>query len=150
MIDATTDTPAKVPMSYWIIAVLSLIWNLFGAYDYVMTRMRDVEYLKMAGDPQVILGWVNSMPMVAQVAWPVGVWGSVLGSLLLLIRSRHAALAFAVSLIGAAVSFGIQMTSAIPAELDTTANKVMPLVILVLILAQWWWARRCADQRQLR
>lgn len=149
MNDATA-APAKVTVSYWIIAALSLIWNLFGAYDYVMTRMRDVEYLKMAGDPQVVLGWIDSMPMLAQIGWPVGVWGSVLGSVLLLVRSRRAALAFAVSLVGALVSFGIQMTNTIPAELDTTANKVMPLVILALIVVQWWWSRRCAANGLLR
>lgn len=148
----TTAAPDRVPVLYWIIAGLSLIWNLFGAYDYVMTRIGNVAYLDSAtqGHGEIALQWVASLPMLAQVGWPVGVWGSVLGSVLLLIRSRHAALAFIASLAGAAASFAVQLTSAVPAELDTNANKVMPIVILAVVVAQWWWSRRCADQGLLR
>ena len=141
---------ARVPTSFWVISLLSLLWNLFGATDYVMTRTRNLDWLAQAGDPQVLLGWIDSFPLWAQIAWPVGVWGSVLGSVLLLLRSRHAVTAFLASLAGAVVSFGYQFASATPPELDTTANKVMPLVILAIILALWQFARRSQAKGILR
>lgn len=136
-----------VPVTYWIVVIVSLLWNAFGGYDYLMTRMRNEEWLKNSGDPQVMLGWIDSFPLWVQVLWPVGVWFSVLGSLLLLIRSRHAPLAFMISLVGAIGSLGYQLlASNVPPELATTANKVIPLVILALIVFFWWYARRALSR----
>lgn len=41
--------------------------------------------------------------MWMETAWAIGVWGAFLGALLLLARSRHAAAAFALSLLGLAM-----------------------------------------------
>ena len=151
MNEATAPVGAtKVPVGFWVIAGLSLLWNAFGACDYVMTRMRNTEWLSQAGDPKVLLAWIDSFPIWAQIAWPIGVWGSVLGSVLLLLRSRHAATAFIVSLAGAVVSFSYQFASATPASLDTTANKLIPLMILVIIAALWLYAKRCAEKGILK
>jgi len=150
MTDAVSAKGGKVPISFWIVAGISLLWNLFGGVDYIMTRTRNIEYLKNAGDPAVLLSWIDSFPIWAQVLWPVGVWGSVLGSVLLLLRSRHAATAFLVSLLGAIGSFSYQFMSDTPAALDTTANKVMPIVILVVIVAFWWFSKRAIAKAILR
>ena len=66
----------KAPNSFWIVAGLSMAWNALGAVDYVMTRMRNTEYLKNAGDPEVLLHWIDGYPLWAQIAWPVGCDGS--------------------------------------------------------------------------
>lgn len=142
---------AKVPMSFWIISGLSLLWNCFGGFDYTMTRMRNADYIASAGmNPQDVFAWVDSFPLIAQIAWGLGVWGSVAGSLLLLMRSRHAVTAFIVSLLGAVVSFTYQYTLPAPASLDTTMNKVMPLVIIGVVVFLWWFARRARTQGILR
>lgn len=124
---------AKPPPSFWVIAVMSLIWSAFGAFDYTMTRLRDTEYLSAAGNPQVILGWIDGFPLWAQAAWGLGVWGSVAGSVLMLLLSRHAVPAFALSLVGALLSSGYQFTHAVPPELDTSAGKVMPVLIILIV-----------------
>ncbi len=143
-------TRAGAAWHFWLIAALSLLWNGFGGYDYVMTRQRNLDYLGQMGNAQDLLAWIDSFPLWAQVLWPLGVWSSVLGSVLLLLRSRHAVAAFAISLVGAVASFVGQLLIEAPASLDTTANKVMPVVIVVLILGQWWYARRVRGQGILR
>ena len=141
---------AKAAWHFWLIAALSLLWNGFGGYDYVMTRQRNLDYLGQMGSAQDLLAWIDGFPMWVQVLWPVGIWASVLGSVLLLARSRHAVAAFVVSLVGAIGSFAGQLLDAPSASLDTTANAVMPVVIVVLIVAQWWYARRVRAQGILR
>lgn len=133
---------AQAPWHFWLISGLSLLWNAFGGYDYTMTRQRNLDYLNQMGGAQDILAWIDSFPMWVQVLWPIGVWASVLGSILLLLRSRHAVPAFAISLVGAVASFIGQALVATPASLDTAANKVLPLVIVAVIVALWWYARR--------
>ena len=142
--DDLGSTATRTPWHLWAVGALSLLWNRFGGYDYVMTRMGNMAYLDAVtgGNGRVALDWVERMPMLAQVLWPLGVWASVLGSVLLLLRSRHAAAAFAVSLLGAAGSFAMQFSSQIPPELDNIAGRVMPLVIVALVALQWWYARR--------
>ena len=76
--------------------------------------------------------------------------GSVAGSILLLLRSRHAVTAFVISLVGAVLSFIYQMTIDLPPAMDSTMNKVMPLVIVGAIVLQWWYARRMRAAGVLR
>lgn len=140
----------KTPVSYWIITLIFLIWNAFGGYDYLMTRTRNIEYLKAMGDPQALLRWIDSFPLWVQICWPVGVWSSILGSLLMLFRSRHAVSAFAVSFVAALASLGYQLGSETPAALNTTANRIMPLVILAIILFLLAYCRRMAGKGVLR
>lgn len=133
---------AKAPTHLWIVGILSLIWNCFGGYDYTMTRTRNLDYLASMGvDPNVVLNYIDAMPMYAQVGWGLGVWGGLLGSILLLMRSRFAVHAFALSLIGAVVSLGSQYLGPTPpAEMSTGASKYMPLVIIALAAVQLWYA----------
>lgn len=134
---------ARTPVHLWIVGILSLLWNCFGAYDYTMTRMRNMDYLAQMGDPKVILNWVDSLPFYAQIGWGLGVWSALLGSVFLLMRSRYALYAFAVSLVGMALSFGGQYFGPpLPAEMNTGAMKYMPFVIVIIGLAQAWYAWR--------
>jgi hypothetical protein len=142
---------AKAPMSFWIVAVLSLVWNGFGATDYTMTRLRNEAWLAASGaNPADMLAYIDKFPLLADIGWGLGVWGSFAGSLLLLARSRHAVAAFVVSLVGAVVSFGYQLTTTPPAGFDTPMNKAMPFVILAIVALLWWFARRSLAKGILR
>ena len=145
-----TALPSATPKHLWLVGILSLLWNGFGAYDYVMTEMGDLAYFEMMGMGQAELSFFASLPAWSVALWAIGVWGSVAGSILLLLRSRHAVTAFAVSLVGAVLSFIYQATLDLPPAMDTTMNKVMPLVILGAIVVQWWYARRMRAAGVLR
>jgi hypothetical protein len=96
------DAAISPPRHFWPVAVLSLLWNLFGGYDYLMTNMRDPGYV--AHIPPGAIDALDAIPTWASAAWTIGVWGAVLGSVLLLARSRFAVHAFAASLAGLAAS----------------------------------------------
>jgi len=149
MNEAIADAPtaSKAPMHLWVVGILSLLWNAFGGYDYTMTQMRDPGYLGMMSEQMGMSvaemnAFFDSFPTWASGLWAIGVWGSVAGSVLLLMRSRHAVTAFLISLVGAVLSFIYQMTLDLPPEMDSGMNKVMPLVIVGAIVLQWWYARR--------
>lgn len=132
----------KAPVSFWIVAGLSLLWNGFGGYDYIMSQTRNEAWLSQMGDYEEIVAWLDAFPLWAHVGYGFGVWGSVVGSILLLMRSRHAATAFLVSLAGAAVSFSAQLINKVPPSLESGVGKLMPFVILAVIAFLWWYARR--------
>ena len=141
-------TRAKVPGHFWPVAGLSLLWNAYGGYDYTMTKLHDPGYLKMF--PPEMIEWIDKMPVWATAMWAIGVWASLLGSVLLLLRSRHAAITFLVSLVAAAISFAYQHASSLPPSLDTGNNWMMTVVILGAIVLFWWYSRRMQASGVLR
>ena len=140
-----TVAESRTPMHLWIVGVVSLLWNSFGAYDYTMTRMRDADYIAsmMPGvDPNAIFAWVDSFPLWAQTAWALGVWGSFVGSILLLLRNRWAVWSFGISLLGAVLSFGYQLGGANPMPGDPgTMGTIMPIVIILIVIALFAYSR---------
>ena len=144
------ETTAKTPVHLWVVGIVSLLWNCFGAYDYTMSHIGGLEYFESMGLDAEAFAWFNALPTWSVAAWAVGVWGSVLGSILLLLRSRHAATAFLVSLIGAAISFAYQFSSERPASLEGGMATIMPIVILIAVVAQWYYALRMTAAGVLR
>lgn len=141
------ETPVtSVPKSLYVVGFLGLLWNGFGAYDYLMTRMRDTDYLQsmMPGvDPNAVLAWVDGFPVWAQFGWGLGVWAGVAGSILLLIRHRWAVQTLLASLAGAVLGLGYQIVSAPPMPgADGVMFEVMPFVIILVALALFVYARR--------
>lgn len=148
------ETSRPAGALFWFVAVISLLWNGFGGYDYLMSKLRNMDYLtSVAGDralAEQMLAMLDAMPIWAHALWGLGVWSSILGSVLLLMRSRHAVPVFMLSLVSAALSFAYQFTLTMPPGLDTTGMKIMPLFILGAIVLQWWWARRKVADGTLR
>ncbi len=138
----------KAPWHLWLVGILSLLWNAFGCYDYTMTQLRDRAYIEATMAPMGLtyeesMAFFDSFPAFASALWALGVWGSLAGAILLLIRSRHAVTAFLVSLIGALGSFAYQFSMEMPAAMaESSMARVMPLVIIVLVILQWWYSRR--------
>ena len=145
-----TAYSGSTPKHLWVLGILSLLWNCYGAYDYLMTNIDPAAYIASAGFGPEVAAWFETFPTWSVAAWAVGVWASVAGSILLLLRSRHAATAFLLSLIGALISFGYQFTTDQPAEVAGGAAAIMPIVILIAIVAQWYYARRQAAAGVLR
>jgi hypothetical protein len=136
---ATTAQGRGVPAHLWIVGILALLWNAFGCYDYWMTQTANQTYL--AKFPADAIAYMNGLPKWLTAAWAIGVWGGLLGSLLLLARSRYAVWAFAASAAGAVVGIGYQtfMTQQ-PASMTSGAMAVMPWVVVVLTLVFLWYA----------
>lgn len=128
---AQTRTPAHL----WVVGALALLWNGFGAYDYVMTRTHNLAYLAKAvpgADPRVTIAWVESMPMYAQISWGLGVWGALLGAILLLLRSRYALWAFAGSMVGIVAGIGHALSAGPPPGASGNTQLVMQFLVVAI------------------
>lgn len=145
---------ARTPAHLWIVGILSLLWNGFGAVDYVMTRMRNTDYLASAMpgvDPNAALAWIDGFPLYAQIGWGMGVWLGLLGSVLLLLRSRWAVWSYGLSLIGALLGLGYQIVAAPPlAGAEGPMFTVMPYVIILIAAALLYYAWRQEKNGVLR
>lgn len=143
-------TARKTPTHLWVVGIVALLWNCIGAYDYLMSNIGGAAYFESVGLGEEGYAWFRAMPVWAVAAWAVGIWASVLGALLLLLRSRFAPPVYLLSILGALVAFAYQYTSDRPAAMQGGMATIMPLVILILIVAQWYYARRMQQAGVLR
>jgi hypothetical protein len=145
---------ARTPAHLWIVGILSLLWNGFGAFDYTMTRMRNTDYLASAMpgvDPNATLAWIDAFPIYAQIGWALGVWLGLLGSVLLLLRSRWAVWSYGLSLVGAVLGLGYQVALAPPlAGAEGAMFTLMPYVIILVALGLFLYARAMERKGLLR
>ena len=132
----------KTPWHLWVIGVVSLLWNAVGAFDHAMTETRNESW--MANFTPEQLDYFYGFPAWAVGFWALGVWFAVVGSILLLLRSRHAFAAFLVSIVGmigtSLYTYGIAETSM--AEISGSGAMIFTAVIVAVGLALAWYARR--------
>mgnify|MGYP001193482931 FL=1 len=124
----------RTPWHLWVVGLISLAWNAFGANDYLQTQLGNLAYFESMMDgidatPEQALAYFQSYPAWVQAAWAIGVWGSVLGSLLLLLRSRFAVHAFALSLLGLATTTVYQLIVGQPDWLQNATTTIINIVI---------------------
>lgn len=62
-----------------IVAVLSLLWNLFGCYNYLMSKLSRETYCVGGSMRATSAAYMAGFPAF----WALGVWGSLAGLLLL-------------------------------------------------------------------
>ena len=144
----------KAPTSFWIVTVLSLLWNAFGANDYVQTQMGNRDYVAgmtqgMGITVDELMAYYDSFPVWMDAAWALGVWGSVAGSILLLLRSRFALHAFIVSLFGLVTSTAYSLAVPMPGDVDMLIPLIFTVVIFAILLSLIWYTRRMIVRRVL-
>ena len=132
--DADVPGTGTIPWHFWAVVAVALLWNGYGAWDYTSYQ------LGMATVDPATQAKLDTAPIWATAGWALGVWGSFAGAVLMLLRSRHATTAFAVSLIAAIVSFAWQFSAGI------VPTPILPLVILAAVAFFWWYAARMRDE----
>ena len=142
---AQTRTPAHL----WIVGLLALVWSALGCFDYLMTVTSNATYLaKMPADQ---IAYMNALPTWLTGAWAIGVWGGLLGSLLLLMRSRHAVLAYGLSFVAAVLAMGYEMLmTQQPASMKAGAMAIMPWVVLAICAFLLWYSWNAEKKGLLR
>jgi hypothetical protein len=120
--------------------LLGVAWNLFGAIQFVKTLQSTPESLMQMGMTAQQAAVYSAYPLWMNVAFALGVFGGLAGSILLLARKRLAQPVFAASLVGYVVLFVGDITEGVFAALG--ASQVVVLSFVVMIAAALFaWSR---------
>ena len=130
---------APTPWHVWLVGALAVLWNGFGALDYVMTQTQNADYLAQMTPEQTAL--FTGMPIWATAAWAIAIWSSVAGSVLLLFRNRFAVQAFLLAIAGMAISFYHNLVLESGADIMGTPGVIMTAIIVAIAIALWAYAR---------
>ncbi|MGD8413001.1 MAG: hypothetical protein PVF33_02140 [Candidatus Latescibacterota bacterium] len=134
----------KTPLHLWIVGIVSLLWNLMGAFDYIMTQTQNEAYMGQFSPEQ--LEFFYSFPAWLVAFWALAVWGSVLGSVLLLLRKKWAAPVFIVSFLCMVITSIRNYGFAGGAEIMGGMGLLFSVVIFVVALALVVYARGMAGK----
>ena len=131
----TTALPASLPVWFRIVALLALVWNLFGAAMYLSS-------VGVFGDPMAALNEAEraaaaSVPAWATGAFAIGTFGGVIGSIGLFLRKAWALPVLVVSLVAllALEGWTVFLSGAV-----NSFGIVLPIVITVIAAALVWLA----------
>ena len=87
------------------------------------------------------VAYMDSLPSWLTAFWAFGVWGGLVGSILLLMRNRRAVWAYAISCLGAIVGLGYQIAIAkMPASMKAGAMGLTPWAIILITIFLVWYA----------
>lgn len=144
-----TSAGRGAPAHLWIVGILALLWNGYGCYEYLMTETRNEAFLSK--QPAEWVAYWESLPAWLTAFWAIGVWGGLAGAALLLMRSRHAVWAFALSLVGLVIDLGYQMFVAqMPASLTQGMLGVLDWLIIIIAAFLLWYSWSMTKKGALR
>ncbi|MDP2117244.1 MAG: hypothetical protein Q8J71_07610 [Brevundimonas sp.] len=145
-----TDMTVKTPWHLWVVGIIALLWNGYGCVDYTMTQLQGDAWLQSMKMTEAQIAYFNAMPAWTHGAWAIGVWGGLLGSVLLLLRMKWAFHFFVASLLGLVASLIYQYGMSNGMEVGGTSSVVMYGVILAACLFFIWYAWTMGRKRVLR
>jgi hypothetical protein len=129
----------KAPKHLLIIAIVTLLWNLVGAYDYLMTVSENEAYLAQFTPEQ--LEYFTSFPMWVSFTWPIAIWGGVLGCILLLLKKHLAVPVFLVSLVSMVLTAVYNYGMSEGMDVMGTGGFIFTMVIFLVALGLWLYSR---------
>lgn len=107
----------KPPGHLWIVGMLATAWSGYGCWHFAHVSLRETTTMaRLAPD---VIDFIDAYPAWVLLGAAMEVGFALLGSLLLLGRSKWASAAFAASLVGLAANQFYQLTSGLPPGWNT-------------------------------
>jgi len=126
----------KTPWHLWVVGALAVLWNSYGGYDYIMSMTGGADYMTKVGMTPEQIAHYAALPTWMTAVWAIGVWGAVLGSILLLLRMKLAfpvfAASFAAFLISLIYTYGISGAGEIMGFMMQDGAKVATPMIYIM------------------
>lgn len=143
-----TTYPDRVPVWFWIVSGLALLWEGMGCYAYLMQVTMNAKDLAQLPEGQRQM-W-EAMPIWVVGAYAVAVWAGLLGAVALLMRRQWAKPMFLLSLIGVLIQFGWAFLVAGAAEKIGTGAYALPAAIIAIAVLLVWFSSMAANRAWLR
>ncbi len=133
------ETVGSVHWSFWIIIVVTLIFNVMGVINYFVQMNAD----SLASFPESYRPIIEGRPAWATAAFAIAVFGGSLGCLLLLLKKSAAFYVLIASLLGVIVTmmhiFGVAGFS----SFEIWIGVLMQLVVTAFLI---WYSKQAESK----
>lgn len=143
-----TSTP-KLPIWFWILAGLLLVWNIMGCVSWLMDVFMTEEMMAQLPAEQQAL--YTERPEWIVPVYALAVFAALAGSVLLLMRNKLAIPLYAVSLVAVVIQFGyvLFVMDAI-GTLGFVQAAAFPIFIFVAGVFELWFSFMAKGKSWLR
>jgi hypothetical protein len=132
-------TNSAVPVWYWVIAAVALLWNLMGCAFFGMEMFAQEAAMESMTEAQK--EWVRSIPGWVYFVYGLAVLSGVAGSIGLFLRKGWAILMFTVSLIAVIVQMVYTMLIGGGLQAMGPSGLAMPSLVIGIAAALLWFSR---------
>jgi hypothetical protein len=136
--------PAPRPKHLWVVGILAVLWDGMGVFDYLMTQTQNEAYMSNFTPEQ--LEFFNNFPSWVVFFWAIAVWGGLAGAVLLLMRKKLAVPVLLTSFLCMVVTAIHNFFIANGLEVMGAAGAIFSLVIFLVALGLWLYARAMAQR----
>lgn len=148
------DTPlaaprARLPLWYWTAAGLGVAWNAFGSVRFVGSATASEADMLAHGLTAEQAALYAGLPAWMDAAFAIGVFGGLIGCILLLARSRFAFSVFAASLAGYAALYAGDLALGVFTAFGA-GQAVILTVVVAIAAALLWLAHHAIDKSYCR
>lgn len=138
---------AKPSIWFWIIGVIALMWNIMGLGAYFQQFMMSAEsFAALRPEQQQML---VGQPFWLTGAFATAVFAGFIGSIALLLRKPIAVRLFLLSMIAVFIQFGGLFLAFDYANVLIGGEWVMPILVPVIAVGLYLYARRSEQNRIL-
>ncbi len=136
-------TSTKPATWFWVVSAIALVWNLMGVMAYIAQVTMSPEALQALPENERTL--MESVPMWVTSAFAIAVWGSTLGSILLLMRKKIATPVLIFSFVGILVQMYYNLFMSKSMEVYGPGGLAMPIMVLLFGAFLIWFSRKSTD-----
>ena len=137
---------AKLPIWFWIVGVVALLWNGIGVFAYFQQVMMSAE--EFAALPVIQQNLMSTQPVWVTAAFAVAVFAGFVASISWLLKKRIAVRLFLVSLLAVIVQFSSYFIVDGYMEFASSQGWLMPGLILLFAVGLLLLSRQ-AEQKGL-
>lgn len=130
----------KPSMSFWIISVIALVWNLIGVMAYMAQAYMTDESIAALPEAEKVM--YENVPAWATAAFAIGVFGGAIGCILLLLRKKLATSLFIISLLGVLVQMVYNFMISKAAEVYGPGGMIMPVMVILIGFFLVWYSKK--------
>jgi hypothetical protein len=138
----------KIPVWFWVVAVIGLLWNAMGVMAFIQSMMMTTEALMKLSEAEQQL--IKNTPAWANQAFAIAVFAGFIGCLLMIFKRKLALPILIVSLLAVLV----QMYNAF-FIMDSIAvfgpgGAIMPAMVIVIGILLIWLAKFAISKAWLK
>ena len=132
------QTKSAVPLWYWVVAAVALLWNLLGCAFFGMELFAQEAFMESMTEAQK--EWVRSIPGWIYFIYGLAVATGVAGSIGLFLRKRWTTVMFAICLVAVIVQMVYTMIIGRGLKVSGPSGLVMPSLVIGIAAALLWFS----------
>jgi len=136
------STQVKPPTSFWVIAIIALLWNLMGVFQFFSATV--LLETVVAALPKEQADLYTGMPMWYLVVFAIAVFSGFLGCITMLLKKRITISLFGISLLTVLVAQGYWLIGTEAMTIIGMSAIVMPLVVIAVSIFLYYYSKGAA------